>query len=289
MRIDFREERRWKLATAYNLSTAVLEWHAARTPEERLRTGICVKWQPSFFRDDADSTSEEINLNESHQEQSNPSLLGVDYGSENDDDNEQDEVINALEPATLIKDSLSTANELRPKEEEVDDQSVLRPIHDAVLGNSESDQPISVGEGDQGNHLSNVAAYLRDYAMDISTVLQDKDVNVPLDLTTLFSDLQPFGLLEVNPCPVPKEGKKKMGKKSDKDDSNKRIEDTTYTKLYPTGRFMYTKPTLLGPLQPSKCWRNGRWLSAEETSVGPDDGSGRIPDDSSNGNSSSLF
>ena len=330
---------------AYNLSTAVLEWHAAGTAEQRLRTGICVKWQPSFFRDDADGVSEETNLNKSHLEQLNPSLLGVDYGSEDDDDDEQDKVIDALEAATLLKDSLDTANELRPKDEEVDDQSVLRLIdsNDAVLDNAEADQLMPVSESDQGNHLSNVTAYLRptstnpilgsksssqsangdgdaqtasaklsisvlaplreqisycegtqlftdfDCDKDISTVLQDKDVNVQLDLTTLFPDLQPLGLLEVQPGPVPNEGKKKMEKKSDKDDPNKRIEDTTYTKLYPTGRFMHTKPTLLGPLQPSKRWKNGRWLSTEETSIVPDDGSGRIPDDSSNGNFLLLY
>jgi len=339
MRIDFREERRWKMALAYNLSTAVLEWHAAGTPEQRLRAGICVKWQPSFFRDDADGASEGMSLDESHQEQLHSSLLGVDYGSEDDDEDEQDKVIDALEPATLIKDSLDTANELRPKDEEVDDQSALRLTHDAVLDNAEADQLMPASEGDHLGTTENVAAYLRptstnpilgsksssqsangdgeahmasakisksvlaplreqiaycegtqlftdfDYDIDVSTVLQDKNLNVHLGLTTLFPDLQPLGLLDVHlgPSPVPNEGKKRMEKRSDRDDPNKRIEDTTYTKLYPTGRFMYTKPTLLGPLQPSKRWRNDRWLSTEETSIVPDDGSGRIPDDSSNG------
>ena len=286
------------MATAYDLSTAVLEWHAAGTAEQRLRTGICVKWQPSFFRDDTEGASEEMNLkNESHEERLNPSLLGVDYGSEDeedddddddgDGDDDKDKVVVALEPATLMKDS-GTANELRPKDEEVDDQAALRLIHDVVPDNAEADQLIPVSECDQGNHLSNVGAYLRDCDIDISSVLQDKDVNAQLDFTTLFPNLQPFGLLDVHPGPVPNEGKKKMGK-SDKDDPNKRIEDTTYTKLYPTGRFMYTKPTLLGPLQPSKHWKNGQWLSTEETAIVPDDGGGRIPDDSSNGNIHLLY
>ncbi|KAF8797902.1 hypothetical protein BYT27DRAFT_7203588 [Phlegmacium glaucopus] len=338
MRIDFREERRWKMALAYNLSTAVLEWHAAGTPEQRLRAGICVKWQPSFFKDDPDGASEGMSLNESHQEQLNPSLLGVDYGSEDDDEDEQDKIIDALEPATLIKDSLDTANELRPKDEEVDDQSALRLIHDTVLDNAEADQLMPANEGDHLGTAENVNAYLRptstnpilgsksssqsangdgdaqtasaklsksvlaplreqiaycegtqlftdfDCHIDVSTVLQNKDLNVHLDLATLFPDLQPLGLLDVHrgPGPVPNEGKKRIEKRSDRDDPNKRIEDTTYTKLYPTGRFMYTKPTLLGPLQPSKRWKTDRWLSTEETSVVPDDGSGRIPDDSSN-------
>ena len=294
------------MALAYNLSTAVLEWHAAGTPEQRLRAGICVKWQASFFRDDTDGASEEMNLNESHQGQSNSSLLGVDYGSEDDDEDEQDKVIDALEPATLIKDSLDTANELRPKDEEIDDQSALRLIHDAVLDNAEADQLMP---GSERDHLGNVAVYLRptstnpilgsksssqsangdgdaqtataklsksvlaplreqiaysegtqlftdfDCDMDVSTVLQDKDLNIHLDLITLFPDFQPLALLDVHPA-IANEGKKKMEKRSDKDDPNKRIEDTTYTKLYPTRQFMYTKPTLLGPLQPFKHWKN---------------------------------
>ena len=94
--------------------------------------------------------------------------------------------------------------------------------------------------------------------MDISIVLQDKDANIQLDLTTLFPDLQPLGLLDVRPGLFSNKGKKRMGKKLDKDDPNKRIEDTTYTKLYPTGRLMHTKPTLLGLHQLSEGWKNGR-------------------------------
>ena len=45
MRTDFREERRWKYAVAFNIATAVLEWHAAGDPETRVAKGICVKWK----------------------------------------------------------------------------------------------------------------------------------------------------------------------------------------------------------------------------------------------------
>ena len=45
MRIDFREERKWKLALAYNLAKAVVEWHEAGTKEEREKRGICLNWR----------------------------------------------------------------------------------------------------------------------------------------------------------------------------------------------------------------------------------------------------
>jgi chromatin modification-related protein VID21 len=51
MRIDFREERKWKTAVAYTLALAVQEWHEAGTTEERIRRGICVVWSKNFEED----------------------------------------------------------------------------------------------------------------------------------------------------------------------------------------------------------------------------------------------
>jgi chromatin modification-related protein VID21 len=89
----------------------------------------------------------------------------------------------------------------------------------------------------------------------------------PPDLSAIFPDLQPFGLLNVPPVPtsgIPTDAKKKSDRKSDRDDPNKRVEDTSYTKLVPLGEFMHCKPTLIGPLNPAKRWRNGKWLSQED-------------------------
>ena len=35
MRIDFREERKWKIALAHNLAHAVMAWHSAGSKAER--------------------------------------------------------------------------------------------------------------------------------------------------------------------------------------------------------------------------------------------------------------
>ena len=51
MRIDFREERKWKIAVAYSLVLAVQEWHEAGTTEERIRRGICVVWSKNLEED----------------------------------------------------------------------------------------------------------------------------------------------------------------------------------------------------------------------------------------------
>ena len=51
MRIDFREERKWKIAVAYTLVLAVQEWHEAGTTEERIRKGICIVWSKNLEED----------------------------------------------------------------------------------------------------------------------------------------------------------------------------------------------------------------------------------------------
>lgn len=45
---------------------------------------------------------------------------------------------------------------------------------------------------------------------------------------------------------------------------------------------MYSKPTLIGPLQPSKNWKDGRWLPLDETPVYVEyEGPTRLPEDMS--------
>lgn len=144
MRIDFREERKWKLALAYNLSTAVLEWHAAGSLAERVARGICVMWKrpaedPSGEPRDP-SESMEIDDAQANAETQKSSLMLGDYGSDDDDDDDQEKdplnVVDALDTSTMVQDSLDAAEEvkeeanvglkdLQPKTEEVEDTSAL--------------------------------------------------------------------------------------------------------------------------------------------------------------------
>ena len=53
MQTDFREERRWKIAVAYELALCVQEWHISGSHEERLRLGIIGKlWRPNSRSND---------------------------------------------------------------------------------------------------------------------------------------------------------------------------------------------------------------------------------------------
>ena len=91
-----------------------------------------------------------------------------------------------------------------------------------------------------------------------------------LDLTLIFPELSTYAMIDVSNSDIVSssaDGKKKSDKKADKDDPSKRVEEATYTKLYPTGIFMNKKPTLIGPLQPAKKWRKGRWINLDESPV----------------------
>lgn len=330
---------------AYNLSTAVLEWHAAGSIEERVSRGICVLWKPPQIAEvdenPVESAEESMDVDQLPQMEKSDPLAIVDYGSDDEDeddeiDKEQD-VVDVLEPKVIVQDALNEPHDtvinpepVEPKKEEVDDPSALQiriedsgdpPQHPASEGNllkaeessvaavvslkptstdpvlGSNPRPIMGGvelstSPSKSSAKSKIYAPLREriaYSDErkLFLDLDDLDPNQvlspeqsvmeglppPPDLSAIFPDLPPFGLLDVAPPLAPgssTEGKKKSEKRSEKDDPNKRIEDTTYTKLTHLGRFMYCKPTLLGPLQPAKRWRNGQWHNLDEGAITPD-------------------
>ncbi|KAF9453258.1 hypothetical protein P691DRAFT_771618 [Macrolepiota fuliginosa MF-IS2] len=354
MRIDFREERRWKMALAYTLATAVMDWHAAGSLEERVKRGICVLWDPGYVKSEADQddsmqdgdgTQPEVTISQESETggRTASTLLGVDYGSDEDEDEDQQDVVDALQPQAMLEEALEVPLQeeirvdqtlIKPKTEETDDTSALQFINDSTQPDTQPvdedmDQPMAnleeketkegvtglklnstdpilgakAGSNSSSNNgdsdtpaISSKTSMKQAYVPLRERILESEldklfldlddfhitqprasnggdrdpiDLNLlPADLSTIFPELQPLGLLDVAPpiAPVP-EGRKKSDKRTDRDDPNKRIEDTTYTKLFPAGQFMLTKPTLIGPLQPSKNWKDGRWLALDEPPI----------------------
>ena len=343
MRIDFREERRWKIALAYNLSTAVLEWHYAQTPEERQCAGITVKWRRPHVQQNIEMAMESP-LDEADTAFKPTQLLGLDYGSDEEEEEEEeeekdrDDLLDPLEPSAAIRDALDLAHDIQPKDEDVDDQTVLNLVQSEALDSSPqptpdtkpdedvkpglkstSENPLLSGSksssqsvsGDNDNTVviavkpPKLLAPLREKVVysddlffnpnsdDLGTISSSAEDSTPqsdLDLGTLFPDLQPFGILDVstNLDVANGETRKKSEKKSDKDDPTKRAEEMNYTKLYPSSRFMHIKPTLIGPLQPAKRFKDGSWLPIDPQSVAAETDS-RIPEDISNGESQWHF
>lgn len=361
MRIDFREERRWKVALAFGLAQSVMAWHEAGTLEERVRRGICVLWKrPQPEQDDtaadrADQDAVEIPDmdDETGPDSRDTNTPANDYGSDDDSDDEQEkeqeqdrrDVFDALAPGTLLAEALadkeakvdgSGPEHVQFKTEDVEDTSGLRntlderadamdvdskpAIEDNVepdsgtkdlenedptataLKDSSSDPVLTHHSTDtRASHSSGKArskakstayAPLReeiiysaidklfidcdelDLAKGMSELSTDdylQSLPPPPDLTSIFPDLTPFGLPEpVTSGPSPSggnEGRRKSDKRTDKDDPNRRVEETAYNKLYPVSDFMHTKPTLLGALHPSKHWHDGEWDNVEEAVI----------------------
>jgi chromatin modification-related protein VID21 len=359
MRTDFREERKWKMALAYHLSTAVLEWHAAGSFEERVKRKICVLWKrPRDEELEGDNEKgggfDQMDVDDNAEDQAIPNPM-VDYNSSDIDDDEADsdqkDVTDALDLSTAMQEALADVeaaalvrqqngeqNHVEPKVEERDDLSALRGTEsngrehlmdidgappEVSQPSSNGEESVSKSEEEPGPSVppglkptstdpilastsnvqsanatassstskptpkSNVYAPMReniafsdenklfidldDYDNFVALSTADAVTEPPPpppDLSAIFPDLQPFGLLNVPPVATSgtsTDAKKKSDRKSDRDDPNKRPEDTSYTKLVPLGGFMHCKPTLIGPLNPAKRWSKGRWLFREDT------------------------
>ena len=118
MRTDFREERKWKLAVAYTLAHAVVEWHVAGTLEERVRRGICVLWKKPRPEDEPMEDSQVALSQEDNQYRSGTNSKGnstpmnddnSDDDSDEDQEKEQQDVLNALDPSNALEEALVDA------------------------------------------------------------------------------------------------------------------------------------------------------------------------------------
>lgn len=364
MRVDFREERKWKLALAYNISNDVLDWHAAGTAEVRMAKGICVRWKrgPTEEPQTEIITNDDANLDLNHAEMEvdteetqldeGTSLLGVDYGSEDEDedndeepDHESRDVVDVLEPSNLIASVLEDTDAkddshpihvegLQLKTEEIEDLSALikpDPISDAgsnmivddikpdttfglkltsndpVLASqptpSSNGGDVDSSSGSLKTGKSNKYAPFRQaiaYSENDKLFLDMENFDVtklnaplktsnetalpPPGLESIFPDLH---ILEFDWSPVvhTADGRKRPERKIDRDDPYKRSDDILSTRLYPTGDFMMSKPTLIGPLRPSRNWKGGQWLSLDDNAIVPEPDNTVKIDDSSSGNS----
>jgi chromatin modification-related protein VID21 len=151
MRTDFREERRWKICMAHKLAAAALEWHKAGDRQTRRDRGIVVDWSRPVHDESRDiddvemiiergQGAEEEIQDDSDERPFSSALISADYGSDDSDDElelEKQEVADALEPRAALEEALGHAersestqpeNEIRPKEEDLDDSSMLRTM-----------------------------------------------------------------------------------------------------------------------------------------------------------------
>lgn len=165
MRIDFREERKWKLAVAYSLAMAVVEWHEAGSAAERERRGICVRWVPSLYepvvapQDDAEMEAALDLAGLADEEDVEDALVDP---SDQSEAGEQQHIDDVLEPGAAIQSALdaaeapvdepgllSTPDDVKLKTEDFEDSSALRNAgdDDAMLVEEAEDHALKPHDG----------------------------------------------------------------------------------------------------------------------------------------------
>jgi chromatin modification-related protein VID21 len=140
MRVDFREERKWKMTIAFALAHEAVEWHEAGDLAERVKRGICVLWKRP--RPDV---AESVPANDDGMDivddgdgagttTETPAQLADDASEESDDeqDREQQDVLNALDVSADVQHALEQEVSAKddsqhkvPKLEEIDHSSAL--------------------------------------------------------------------------------------------------------------------------------------------------------------------
>ena len=141
---------------AYKLASAALEWHKAGDRQTRRERGIVVDWSRPVHDESRDIDDVEMiiergqDAEEEMQEDPDErpfslNLISADYGSDDSDDEqelEKQEVADALEPRAALEEALGHAersestqpeNEIQPKEEDLDDSSMLRAMQQSAV------------------------------------------------------------------------------------------------------------------------------------------------------------
>ncbi|KAG1819471.1 uncharacterized protein BJ212DRAFT_1445930 [Suillus subaureus] len=155
MRVDFREERRWKYVLAFNLSTAVLEWHDAGSREERVRLGICVLWKRPRSSQNAPAEDVDIDSRPAEHNRYTP-MADESDGDEEEGEAEQRDIADALESRNALEEALdgTGSNEstdssqhqtpgpdhVQPKVEDVEDPSALQDSNMMKVDTQQEDQ-----------------------------------------------------------------------------------------------------------------------------------------------------
>lgn len=223
MRIDFREERKWKIAVAYTLVLAVQEWHEAGSTEERIQRGICIVWSRNL---------EEDVLVSSHIEES--SAMPIDLPrqrlrsdsmhvvEESDDGSEEEEKDNAiLVDADIVEQEGIVEAELtqEPEDMKVEDNFDFNAALQAAPTTESQDQvETGVNSSRQDSRESsdltppglritseNPMMSFANNGLSASTQGALREKVAFMDLNKVFLDVDDLGLTDLIPKPTTEE------------------------------------------------------------------------------------
>lgn len=265
LQTDFRQEQRWKVATAYLIACAVRDWHKA-SPDERKQ--LCVK---SFIpTPDAAAASEaEADVNAAVTVSRNPSSTGMDVDADGSVDAEGDADADAdAEGEADDGEAAKTAADEVPVATDVPAQAgpVAAAAAQAVgqTGSRPGTPSRGAGAGGQTDatraqaaaaaaHIQNLIA-LRAPVFELGSdatmvdpraLSQVEDDSIALSLSALFPDLPLYSdfLLASDPA------------------MEKRIEDSSAWagRISHVTKLLESKPLLLSTVQPSKTKTTQGW------------------------------
>ena len=223
MRIDFREERKWKIAVAYTLALAVQEWHEAGSVEERIRMGICIVWSKNLEEDATVSSQTEGSnatpINLPRQRLHSDPMHVVEESDDGSDEEEKDNAILA-DPDTAEQEGIVQAELTQePEDMKVEDNFDFTAALQTAPTTESQDQ---VGTGDnssrqdsrEGSDLTppglritseNPMMSFANNGLSASTQGALRERVAFMDLNKIFLDADDLGLTDLIPKPSAEE------------------------------------------------------------------------------------
>lgn len=163
MRTDFKEERKWKIASAYMVSRAILEWHHAID-----KSTVCIKTRIPPPIDYSSSQSQSQPHHEKKDEMDTSTITKVDNDKSNHilTNNQQD--------STPVISPIATSNEAEQAINEEEDKSTATPTTVPELDTNTTVNGISVD-----NELKDEASLVKEKVIS-------EDIDMDNTLTTPY-------------------------------------------------------------------------------------------------------
>lgn len=223
MRIDFREERKWKIAVAYTLALAAQEWHQVGSTEDRIRRGICVVWSKNLEEDAILSSHAEENsimsINLPREHLRSDLMHVVEESDDGSDEEEKDNVIltdvDTAEQEAIVKAELTQEPENLKVEDNFDFADALQ-----VAQTTESQDQVETGvnssrqDSREGSDLTppglritseNPMISFANNGLSASTQGALRERVAFMDLNKVFLDADDLGLTGLIPKPPTEE------------------------------------------------------------------------------------
>lgn len=222
MRIDFREERKWKIAVAYTLALAVQEWHEAGSTEERIRRGVCIVWSKNLEEDTPAPPQVEggsaMPINIPRQRLRSDSMHVVDESDDGSDEEKDNLILADVDPAEHERIAEAELTQ-EPEDMKVEDSFDFTSALQAAPATESQDQVgtgVSSSRQDsrEGSDLTppglritseNPMLAFANNGLSASTRGALRERVVFMDLNKVFLDAGDLGLASLIPKPSPQE------------------------------------------------------------------------------------